>query len=316
MSLPLDPRRWLSRFKQRVVHEQAPAQAQAPEPEPQPQLSQFFEVEPERAAAITDPELRSKLLQLPRIIYDWVGPYLDLAEASILDYGCGAGTVALGLAAQLRPRRVVGVDIHTEFEALRSLAHSAFGMEELPPCLELRCIAPDQPIAKEPEYDFALAWAVFEHVDRKLADKVVDNLAQSLRPGGYCMMGVSPLYYSAFGSHLETLITRPWAHLLEQHNHLEEEAELSRQRIAENSDPERQRWLGTIWNCYTTLNKFTGDELVELFERHGFEVLRDFRTDCSATPPPELTRIYAERILKNEQIVLLLRKRSDPAPSC
>lgn len=310
MHLPADPRRWLPALKQRFIREHKPGQP-AQHLRPLSQLSQFFEVDPERARAIKDPELRSKLLELPRIIYDWVGPYLDLSKASILDYGCGLGTVSLGLAAQLHPRKVVGVDIHTEFDVLSSLARSELGMEQLPACLELRCIAPDQPISQKPEFDVALSWAVFEHVDRKLADKVVDNLAQSLHSGGYCLMGVSPLYYSAFGSHLETLITRPWAHLLEQHNHLEEEAELARERISENSDPERKRWLGTIWNCYTTLNKFTGDELVELFKRHGFEVLRDFRTDCSATPPPALTKIYAERILKNEQIVLLLRKRQN-----
>jgi SAM-dependent methyltransferase len=315
MRLPWAAKRWFPALDWRSASREGgkPQPREPRQQRPQGPRSPFFELDPAQARAIEDPELRSKLLAVPRIIHEWVGQHLDLSEASVLDFGCGAGAVSLGMALQLRPQRVVGVDIQTAFDSLEALARAQFG-RALPPCLELRCVSPGQPLAQDSAFDLIVSWDVFEHVDRQLADAVVDDLVRAVRPGGYCLVGVAPLFYSAFGSHLATLISRPWAHLLEQHNHLEDEARSARHRLAGQGDADHQSWLDSIWGCYTSLNKFTADDLVALFERHGLRVLRDYRTDCDASPPAALTRIYSERVLKNDQIVLLLHKSAAVPP--
>src|SRR5262245_7403021 len=129
MRLPFDLQKWLAGRERRS--------APTPSP-PQVPRSPLHPLDSARAAAIQDQELRSKLIEVPRIVHEWVGPHLDLSAADILDFGCGTGTVSLGMALQLRPRRVVGTDVHTEFASLAAVGRAHLGLDELPASIELR----------------------------------------------------------------------------------------------------------------------------------------------------------------------------------
>ena len=43
-------------------------------------------------------ELRQKLVTLPGIIAEWVAPHGGLAGRKVMDFGCGLGELAAGLA--------------------------------------------------------------------------------------------------------------------------------------------------------------------------------------------------------------------------
>jgi 2-polyprenyl-3-methyl-5-hydroxy-6-metoxy-1,4-benzoquinol methylase len=60
---------------------------------------------------ITDKTYFQKFTYLPTIIEDWMAPHGGLKGKEILDFGCGEGTTAMGLALQHEAARVVGIDI-------------------------------------------------------------------------------------------------------------------------------------------------------------------------------------------------------------
>ena len=61
--------------------------------------------------SITDEGIRSRFVDVPSILESGVSQYWSLEGSDIMDFGCGEGVAALGLALQYAPRRVVGVNI-------------------------------------------------------------------------------------------------------------------------------------------------------------------------------------------------------------
>jgi SAM-dependent methyltransferase len=263
---------------------------------------------------ITSEVFRNKLVNISDIFAQWVAPLIDIPEATILDFGCGDGAMALGLALNLRPRKVIGVDLNSEHGALGEIARQQIGLEELPANLEFHTLSPGEKLSGRFEADCVFTWSVFEHIYQDYLDDVVSDLKGVVPVGGHVMLQVAPLFYSANGSHLNDVVEEPWAHLLHQHDKLERLV-LSAPRpehtgqIADPADEAASRqFKKTAWDCYLTLNRIIGDDIIEMFERQGFETVREYRTDCEAQPGDHLKRIYSEDILRNEQIVALFRK--------
>ena len=88
-------------------------------------------------ASIKDEIIRTKFINLPKIISEWVEKHIDLSNAEILDFGYGEGITALGMALQYQPSRVVGVDIMPDPERCLPIAQSELGLSSLPDNLEL-----------------------------------------------------------------------------------------------------------------------------------------------------------------------------------
>lgn len=82
--------------------------------------------------AITDPEYRVKFLDVPNIIQDWTSPYGGLAGKDILDFGCGEGTMAMGVALRHGAARVVGVEIQPEIEKLSAICAASIETAKSP----------------------------------------------------------------------------------------------------------------------------------------------------------------------------------------
>ena len=251
--------------------------------------------------SIKDEVLRTKFITLPATIAEWVGDYAPLADAEILDFGCGEGITALGLALQYAPARVVGVDIMPDPERCLPVAKKELGLSSLPDNLELHRVKPGFLHNANDSFDVIYSWSVFEHVDMRVIDDVIELLYNSLKPEGVVFIQIAPLYYSSEGSHLYDFIREPWGHLLHQAN-------IYSSKLMTAVDNEDLR--NSLMSTYTTLNRITAPELERRFKNKHFEIIRKYTTRDELDPPDSLTEIYNRDVLTTNQVVLLLRKKA------
>ncbi len=250
------------------------------------------------ADTIRDETYRTKFINLPNIIADWTRDYGGISGRDILDFGCGEGTTAIGMALQHAPRRVVGVEIQPEMDRCLPLAREQLGLEDLPENLHLYRIKPGFLHDPYDRFDLIYSWSVFEHIEHRLLPSVLDLLRGALKPEGLLFIQVTPLFYSSEGSHMKRWVPEPWGHLLNQHNDFCDKLRSACRDQAE---------FESLWSTYRTLNRLTAPELVELVRGAGFEILRDYRTQDECQPSARLKQIFHNDILITNQIVLLLR---------
>lgn len=249
------------------------------------------------STGMQDPHFRGRFLDVPAIISDWCGPS-RIRGADILDFGCGEGISALGLATAFGPRRVVGVDIMPDPDRCLDVAKAHLNIDSLPPALQLYRVQPGRLHNDADRFDVAYSWSVFEHVDQTLVDHSLSLIRSALRPRGHFLAQIAPLYYSAEGSHLSHVLKEPWIHLRMQENRLEH---VLREAVA---DPEE---AAALWSTYCTLNKITHQDLIARIAANGFEILRTFVTKQEREPPPSLLDVYHRDALLTNQVVVLAR---------
>lgn len=262
---------------------------------------------------------REKLIKVPGIIADWLSPYGGVTDREILEFGCGEGTMALGMALGYSPARVVGAEILDVYRSCAALAKTNLGLNALPENLRLTQIAPGQSLELLGRFDFVYSWSVFEHVHQDLLLTAMRTIHQALKPRGVFLLQISPLYYSAFGSHLEPWVPEAWAHLAMQADTYRDRFMRAPDTPADvrhawavyvSEDAPRQQERAAIWETFKTLNRATAPQLQRLAEEVGFELVRDYRTARDYPIPDYLSEIYDRDVLLTEQIVWLFQ-RSD-----
>lgn len=267
------------------------------------------------ADAITDEWFRAHFSYAADVVRDWLDPALDLAKARLMDFGCGDGITGLALVLRHGATAIHGIDIRREYEKLPHLAKAQLGLARLPSALSFETIVANSPLApRHADYDGILTWSTFEHVDRDKVLPILADLRACLRPGGVLFLQIEPLYYSPMGSHLGRYIDQPWHHLLL------DEAQLW-QAVASHTGPlpgadvdsgfedmGSEAYKRYIFREYQALNRLTADELVCHVKEAGFEILREERRHVTQPIPQELTVRYPEEWLRNNEILLLLRK--------
>ncbi|MEQ7155394.1 class I SAM-dependent methyltransferase [Brevundimonas aurifodinae] len=247
-------------------------------------------------AETASPDLRQKLLILPAIIADWAEPHGGLAGRRIMDFGCGLGELAAGLAYAEPTASVVGLEVTDQPDGLPAVL-KPLGL--IPPAnLSFRTV-PLGEVGDEDDFDLIVSWSVFEHVQRNQFDAVVAGLKTRLKPGGLLFMQVSPLFFSPEGSHLWALGYTDWQHLTRELSEVREDLEAS-------SLNERQRELH--WKLFLRLNRFTALDFDARLHAPGFTALRRQVDRVDREPPAELLTAYTREALTTEQIVLLLRR--------
>lgn len=252
-----------------------------------------------RASKLEVDGFNARFEKLPTIISEWVHERLPPQGAAIMDFGCGEGVTALGTALQDKTRRVVGVDISPDVEGCQSAANKFLDMTELPENLSLHRISPGALHDANDRFDLIYSWSVFEHIDQRLFDEVVERLRNALKPGGLMFVQIAPLYYSSEGSHLIDFVTEPWGHLLNQQS-------VYYEKLAASPAVRDAGQLQSLWNTYRTLNRITADELTERLCSHGLRLVKHYRTRDTIEPPAALKAIYNHETLTTNQVVLLL----------
>jgi SAM-dependent methyltransferase len=97
-----------------------------------------------------------------------------LGARSVLDFGCGTGSAAPHIAAELRPERLVGVDVSPKSLEVARREHEETGAH-------FHLLGEYEP---EGEFDLAYTNGVFHHVPVGERARSVAYVLRALRPGG------------------------------------------------------------------------------------------------------------------------------------
>ena len=247
-----------------------------------------------------DEATRLKLVELPRIIDEWLAPHGGLVGRRVLDFGCGFGEMAAGIAIGFDPAVVVGIDIgRGPIKGIERL-EAWLGPGRLPSNLRLEQVTPGALGSVDP-IDVVVSWSAVEHVAREALEKILRDLHARLAPDGVMMIQISPLYFSPAGAHLWPCDYGPWEHLQKS------SAEVVADIAACAALNERQR--KAVTEMFLELNRLTAPELIDLVQKAGFRVIRRHIERTDLTPPARLTDAYALDALTTEQVVLLLKKQ-------
>jgi 2-polyprenyl-3-methyl-5-hydroxy-6-metoxy-1,4-benzoquinol methylase len=257
--------------------------------------------------SIVDETYRSKFVDVPNIIAEWLGDHGGVAGKDVLDFGCGEATMALGMALRHGVRRVVGMDVYEEStlalpfrEGTRALpqAKVQLGLHELPQNFETISVAPGTPIESLGTFDIIYSWSVLEHVQQDMILDCLTQMRRALRPGGLMFLQTTPLFYSAHGSHFKQWLPEPWIHLTLQHSLL-----FAALREKLQSEEMFAKWSA----LYETLNKVTEPQLMRAIGEAGFEIIREHRTFDEFPIPRGLGEIFNEQVLRTNQLAFLAK---------
>src|SRR5262249_26257644 len=134
------------------------------------------------------------------------------AGRTVVDFGCGDGATALGVAHSAEAK-VTGIDLYRTFGHLPSLARANLGSDHLPRNLafEQNFLGVPLPLATG-SVDLIYSGSVFEPLAD--VDGTLSEFSRVVRPGGAIFIQIEPLFFGPFGSHMQRLVAEPWAHLL------------------------------------------------------------------------------------------------------
>ena len=129
------------------------------------------------------------------------GPQIwrDLADKTVIDFGCEAGVEAIDMA-QHGVRRVIGLDIREEPLAMARVAAKKAGVDD-------SCVFTTK---TDEKVDVVISLDAFEHfADPAAMLKVMRNL---LKDDGYVLTCFGPTWYHPLGGHGFSIF--PWSHLV------------------------------------------------------------------------------------------------------
>ena len=265
---------------------------------------------------ITDEWFRSHFVHAADTVGAWLSQAVDVRASRILDFGCGDGIMALGVALKQRPRKIIGVDIHDSNKYLRETARAQIGIDRMPKNLRFVTVRPGQRLRwSVGAVNAVFSWSVFEHIDKALLPRILSGIYKLLPSGGTFFLQIEPLYYSPFGSHLSGLLTEPWAHLLLSPEELMEE--IDRKQPEHMADDQKNRTFDVcsfddfktfLKREYKSLNGLTVSELLAYVANAGFVVEKKHLHMVDITPPAALFAKHSSDDLRCNEIMLLLRR--------
>lgn len=238
----------------------------------------------------------TKLKYLPSVISDWALGGNQFDGLKVLDFGCGFGITALGIALNSPTATVVGIDVGDDFLSCLEIANAYLELTELPPNLSFEKVNAGSVGNRFAKFDLIYSWSTIEHVERRLLPLVLRELKSRLNQSGQMFIQIAPLYYSSEGSHAFQQVPVRWAHLLHDH-----ETYCQLIRLASSSIEHASNVISTFY----TLNKISSSELISELRANNFEITRIYETVEDYEVPCELLQLYDERDLRMSQIVIM-----------
>ena len=252
-------------------------------------------------------------VKVPRIIADFLARAINLESAVVLDFGCGEGLMAKGLARYAHS--VHGVDIAPAFPDVEQRFRRMFGeLSPFPPVTLQVAQAGTRLPYGDGTFDAVYAWSVFEHVGD--VPFVLGEIHRVLRPGGVFFLQIYPLFYSAHGGHLWNILDEPWIHLRVGRAELIDRID----RASLGVGPDRARhdasqgrtaedYRASVISCQDSLNRITVGELTDQLRAAGFAFLHHQTTQDSANEvPSDLLALIRREDLVTDQVVLLMSR--------
>ncbi len=275
----------------------------------------LFGIAPWDSACITDEWFRAHFFYAADVVQTWLGGVIDLRTARLLNFGCGDGITDLALVLRHGATSIHGVDIRQEYAKLPRIAREQLGMARIPAALGFETITPSAPLAGRLQgMDAIMSWSTFEHVRRDQVVPILRDLYACLRSGGVFFLQIEPLFYSPFGSHLRRYIDVPWQHLMVPEEDLWDAIEGHQGPIPSEevdfgfADFGVEGYKRFVFKEYCELNRLKADELTALAMEAGFVVERQERRFVDIQPPGLLVEQHGDEVLRNNEILLLLRK--------
>jgi 2-polyprenyl-3-methyl-5-hydroxy-6-metoxy-1,4-benzoquinol methylase len=152
-----------------------------------------------------DPYFEWRLLQADKFIRRF-GGRVNVCDKTVLDFGCGFGSMSFVLA-EAGARRVVGVDIDQDRIAF-ARTKLATDFKRFSGSVDF--VLPDE--IKDERFDMVISEDCFEHYADPIG--IMNNFRLLLGPKGRVVIGFSPLWKSPYGGHISHMTKVPWAHLV------------------------------------------------------------------------------------------------------
>jgi 2-polyprenyl-3-methyl-5-hydroxy-6-metoxy-1,4-benzoquinol methylase len=229
------------------------------------------------------------------------GGNLTFAGKTVLDIGCGMGSMAAE-AAQQGAAKVVGIDLEVrmaEEQIARRFADVADRIELVTTAGDLEEIAGRG-------FDLVISKDAFEHYPEP--ETFVPRITRFVAPGGELAIGFSPLWKSPQGGHIYFMTKVPWAHLMFS----EQTIMAERKRFRPDEEAE------TFEEVRGGLNKMTYARFRGLMAETGFEPIY-FETNVGDSRAVKAMRALAEirplREYFTQSVYSIWRNPAAPATS-
>lgn len=134
-------------------------------------------------------------------------PDLDvlIANAFVVDFGCGSGWQSVALARS-GAARVVGVENNLRTLAAAQVLATAEHLDDRV------SFVPALGIEFHESLDIVISQNAFEHFDDP--EGILRTMTDALRPGGRILISFGPPWYAPTGSHMHFFTRMPWVNLL------------------------------------------------------------------------------------------------------
>lgn len=121
---------------------------------------------------------------------DLIGQYLPLANASVLELGCGKAQMTRRIAERFPVARLIASEVD-------QIQHTNNLASEHPACIEFKSGGAEAIDAPDNSIDVVFMFKSLHHVPRELMGKAMQEIARVLKPGGMAWIS-EPVYAGDF----------------------------------------------------------------------------------------------------------------------
>ena len=119
-----------------------------------------------------------------------------------MDFGCRDSKIDLGLIRIADLKKLIATDINTDSASISKMRIKHFLGESLDSSEKFVRIQNTETLIPldSDSIDVAFSWSTFEHVSRPLES--LQELKRVIKPNGYLIIQIFPMYYSSHGHHM------------------------------------------------------------------------------------------------------------------